>query len=163
MQRLLARRKAAAAALSVGPAAVGLGLAAHVVSGGTAPPVTVLVALTAITSLLAAAAAHLQLPPWAIGCGSGALQQALHLLFTALTGATAPLLPSVGHVHGHGPSAPGSGVLTAGSGAAVDLHLVVVAHLAAALLTVGVALAANRLPDRWGAHPSRVQPSPSAA
>lgn len=148
MDTLPVRRRAAAAALTVGPAAVGVGLAAHVVAGGAAPPVTVLGALTAVASLLAAAAAHLQLRPWAIGIGSGALQQALHLLFTALAGPNAPLLPAAGHAHSYGVPSPGPGAVAAASGAALDLHLLVVAHIAAALLTVLVALAADRLSDR---------------
>ncbi|MDQ0261404.1 hypothetical protein [Sinomonas atrocyanea] len=116
METVLARRRTAAAALTVGPAAVGLGLAAHIVSGGAPPPVTVLMALTAVTSLLAAAVAHLQLPSWAIGIGSGALQQVLHLLFTALAGPNAPLLPAAGHVHSHGLPSAGPAAVPAGPG-----------------------------------------------
>ncbi|MGT2464272.1 hypothetical protein [Sinomonas atrocyanea] len=164
MQPELARRRAAAAALSVGPAAVGLGLAAHLAAGGAAPPATVLLALTAVASLLAAAtAARVQLPPWAIGLGSGALQQVLHLLFTALAGPNAPLLPATGHVHSHGLHSPGPVSAAGGSAAAFDPHLLVVAHVAAALLTVLAVLAANRLPQWWAAHHAPVQPSPSAA
>lgn len=136
-----ARHRSAAAALVVGPAAVGLGLAAHLLSGGAAPPDAVLAALTALVSLIAAAAAQAQLPSWAIAVGSGAVQQALHLLFTALAGPNAPLFPSAGHVHHHA-GAPILG--PAVSPLAIDLHLLVVAHVAAALLTAWLAIAANR-------------------
>lgn len=142
----LARRRAAAAALMTGPAAVGLSLAAHLVSGGAAPPGPVLAALTVFASLLAAATALVRLPAWAIGIGSGAIQQALHLLFTALTGPNAPLFPSLGHVHGKPAVLPALG--QAGPSSPADLHLMVVAHVVAALLTVLVAFAANRISER---------------
>lgn len=163
MEPCRARKRAAAAALSVGPAAVGLGLGAHMVAGGAAPPVTVVLALTVMVSLLAAAAGRVQLPPWAVGIGSGALQQVLHLLFTALAGPNAPLLPSTGHVHAHGVPSSASVSAPGGSALAFDPHLLIVAHMAAALLTVLVALAANRLAERWAAQRSPAMASPSAA
>lgn len=163
MQPWLARRRAAAAALTVGPAAVGLALAAHLVSGGAAPPATILLALAVVVSLLAAAAARLQPPSWIIGIGSGALQQVLHLLFTALAGPNAPLLRSTGHVHSHGPPSSGPASAAASSPVAFDPHLLVVAHVAAALLTVLVALAVNRLAERWAAQHSPALASPPAA
>ena len=130
-------------ALILGPAAVGLGLAAHVVSGGAAPPFSVLVALTAVASLLATAAVRAGLPPWALGVGSGLLQQALHLLFTALAGPDGPLFPSAGHAHHGSPvSVPSLGA--GGASLSVDPHLLVVTHLAAALLTALLAIAATR-------------------
>jgi hypothetical protein len=163
MQPWLARRRAAAAALTVGPAAVGLGLAAHLVSGGAAPPARILLALAVVVSLLAAAVARVQPPSWAIGIGSGALQQVLHLLLTALAGPNAPLLPSAGHVHSHVLPSPGPASASAGSAVSFDPHLLVVAHVAAALLTVLVALAVNRFAERWAAQHFPAPASPSAA
>ncbi|MDQ4500762.1 hypothetical protein [Sinomonas sp. ASV322] len=113
-------------------------------SGGAAPPVTVAVALTALVSLVAAAVARLPLPSWALGVGSGALQQVLHLGFTLLAGANAPLFPSAGHVHNQTVSPP------AGTAAAApeDLHLMVVAHVAAALVTALLVAWALRSAER---------------
>ncbi|WP_336853874.1 hypothetical protein [Sinomonas albida] len=99
-------------------------------------------------SLIAAAAAGTLLPPWAIAVASGAVQQALHLLFTALAGPNAPLFPSTGHIHSHSAMAPT--LDPAGSPLPIDLHLAVVAHVAAALLTAWLAIAANRFPSRLG-------------
>ncbi|WP_460992770.1 hypothetical protein [Sinomonas soli] len=141
-ESLCGRRRSAAAALVGGPAAVGLGLAAHIVSGAAAPPAVVLVALVALVSLLASVAARAPLAPWMVAIGSGALQQALHLAFTALAGPDGPLFPATGHAH-HGASSPAApaGAL---QGAPVDFHLLVVAHIAAALLTVLALTAATR-------------------
>ncbi|WP_156144102.1 hypothetical protein [Sinomonas humi] len=130
--------------LFLGPAAVGLGLAAHLISGGAVPPLSVVVALTAVASLLATAAVHARRPPaWALGLGSGVLQQALHLLFTALAGPDGPLFPSSGHAH-HGSPTPLPVPVQEGTSAAMDPHLLVVAHVAAALLTALLAIRATR-------------------
>jgi hypothetical protein len=137
------RRRSAAAALVGGPAAVGLGLVAHVVSGGAAPPTVVVAALVVLVSLLASVAARAPLAPWMVAIASGALQQALHHAFTALAGPNGPLFPATGHAH-HGATSPAApaGAL---QGAPVDFHLLVVAHIAAALLTVLALTAATRL------------------
>jgi hypothetical protein len=123
-----------------GPAAVGLGLVAHLVSGGAAPPAGVLAALAVLVSLLAAAAARAPLAPWMLALGSGALQQVLHLAFTALAGPNGPLFPAAGHAH-HGAV---STAASPGPGVPLDFHLLVVAHIAAALLTVLALTAATR-------------------
>lgn len=132
-----------------GPSSVALGLAAHLVSGGAAPPAAVLVAITASVSLLAAAASRIALPAWALGLGAGAVQQVLHLLFTALAGPNAPLFRVTGHVHGGAGLPPALGPSTV---PALDLHLAVVVHVAAALLSALLTLAALRAADR-GPHP----------
>ncbi|GAB3277394.1 hypothetical protein GCM10027449_17010 [Sinomonas notoginsengisoli] len=145
-QRLAVRSRSARTALVAGPAAVGLGLAAHLISGGAAPPASVLAALAALVSLLAAAAARFRAAPWAIGIGSGAIQQALHPLFTALTGPNTPMLPSAGHVHSHSAALPAQD--SDGTSLVLDLHLLLVAHVAAALITAVLILAVNRSPHR---------------
>lgn len=121
--------------MALGPTSVGLGLVAHLASGGASPPVAVLIALTALVSLLGASTGRLTLPGWAVGVASAGIQQLLHLAFTGLSGANAPLLPSAGHHHG-GPPLPAA---TAGVAASQpDMHLMVVAHVAAALVTAFV-------------------------
>ncbi|NUP74253.1 MAG: hypothetical protein HOQ07_06345 [Sinomonas sp.] len=155
-----ARRRSAAAAIVLGPTAVGLGLAAHVASGGAAPPVAVVLALTALVSLPGSAAARLPLPPWALGVGSGILQQALHLVFSALAGANAPLFPSAGHVHDHSaplPTIPGSAETVY---APQDFHLMIVVHIAAALVTAALVTYALRTADRKPTPSKSEIPSP---
>jgi hypothetical protein len=145
-----ARRRSAAAALVVGPAAVGLGLVAHVASGGAVPPIAVVLALTALISLLGSLAARLPLPPWALAIASGVLQQALHLGFVALAGANAPLFPSAGHVHDHAAPLPAIAGSAQTASAPEDLHLMVVAHIAAALVTALFIVYALRATERKG-------------
>ncbi|WP_188781762.1 hypothetical protein [Sinomonas atrocyanea] len=137
----LGRRRSAAWALVGGPAAVGLGLVAHLISGGAALPVEVLAALVVLVSLLASAVARAPLAPWMLALGSGALQQALHLAFTALAGPDGPLFPAAGHAHHGTVSTAPAGAVQA---APLDFHLLVVAHIAAALLTVLALAAAAR-------------------
>ncbi|MDP9884362.1 hypothetical protein J2W21_001872 [Sinomonas atrocyanea] len=141
----LGRRRSAAAALAGGPVAVGLGLVAHLVSGGAAPPAGVLAALAVLVSLLAAAAARAPLAPWMLALGSGALQQVLHLAFTALAGPSGPLFPAAGHAHHGAVSTAAAAAATPGPGVPLDFHLLVVAHIAAALLTVLALTAATRV------------------
>lgn len=144
----IARRRSAAAALVTGPAAVGLGLVAHVASGGATPPLAVVLALTVLVSLLGSAVARLSPPPWVLAIGSGVLQQALHLMFAALAGANASFFPSAGHMHDH--SAPPSTIPGGPQTTAVleDLHLMVVAHIAAALVTALLLAYALRAAER---------------
>ena len=139
------RRRSGAAALAAGPTAVVLGLAAHIASGGAAPPAAVVLAVVALVSLAAAAAARLRLPGWALGVGSAVVQQLLHLVFTALAGANAPLFPSSGHHHGSAPG-PSSGATQAAG--QMDIHLLVVAHVAAALITALAVMWALALAER---------------
>lgn len=147
----------------MGPLAVGLGLAAHLVSGGASPPAVVVVALAASVSLLAAAAARVSLAPWVLGVSSGLVQQALHLAFTALAGANAPLFHPSGHVHG----AASGPELGSSVSAPVDLHLLVVVHVAAALVTAVATSAALRAAGRprraRGQRRAPSTPSPAGA
>lgn len=161
---LPARRASAAAALVGGPAAVGLGLVAHVLSGGAPPPAAVLVALTTFASLFAAAGARARPAPWAIAIGSAAVQQVLHLLLTALAGPNAPIFPSAGHVHGHLPQLPAA-QLSAGQ-LPIDFHLLIVGHIAAALgtallITAALRFAAQRWQGRRGSGKRKNQSRPS--
>lgn len=115
---------------------------AHLLSGGAAPPAGVLAALTVLVSLLASAVARAPLAPWMLALGSGALQQVLHVAFTALAGPDGPLFPAAGHAH-HG-TAPVPAPAGAVQAVPLDFHLLVVAHIAAALLTVLALIGASR-------------------
>jgi hypothetical protein len=149
------RRRTAAAALAAGPSAVGLGLLAHLLGGGTAPPVTVVLALTALVSLLAAGLTRLRLPSWVVGVASGLVQQVLHLLLTALAGAGGPLISVPGHVH-QAP-APQFEPAPTQQFAQADLHVMVVTHLGAAVAAALIVAAALR----WAAKPRRDGPASS--
>lgn len=114
-----------------GPVAVGLGVTAHLVSGGPVPPVSVLLALTALVSMIASLVASPKVPGWALLVLSGVIQQALHLAFDVLAGG-----PGEGQgVHSHvitfeAISAP----ISAGAGEHLS-HVMLFTHMAAALLT----------------------------
>ncbi|WP_426225842.1 hypothetical protein [Pseudarthrobacter sp. DSP2-3-2b1] len=68
----------------LGPVAVGLGLVAHLLSGGPPPRASVLIAVAALAGMLAAVAGRFQLRTWAVLLASGLAQQVLHLAFTGL-------------------------------------------------------------------------------
>ena len=118
----------------VGPAAVGLGLVAHLVSGGVSPGVPVLVALTALLSMCASLVSRIYLPNWLLLVLCGVTQQVLHLAFDRLSGNFSILAPAQ---HQHGVTGLQPGQLTAvpfvSSGHSPDLMLDT--HVAAALLT----------------------------
>ncbi|MDQ0028474.1 hypothetical protein [Arthrobacter bambusae] len=121
-------------AWEVGPVAVGLGLVAHVVSGGVAPGLPVLLALMAVLSMCASLLARIKLPTWILLVLSGVAQQVLHLAFDRLSGTFTVVAP-VEHQHAATGLPPGQ--LTAppsfASGHSPDL--MVDTHVAAALLT----------------------------
>lgn len=146
---VLPRRRTAAVALTAGPTAVGLGLVAHILGGGIAPPATVILALIALVSLLAASLSRLRLPSWTVGVASGVVQQALHLLLTALAGLDGPLFPAAAHVHGV--SSPQIQTTGAQQFAPVDLHVLVVTHMGAAVASAVLVM----LAVRWAAKPPR--------
>ncbi len=114
-----------------GPLAVVLGSAAHLVSGGIVPAPAILLALTVLLGLSASMLARVKVPGWAVLLLSGLAQQILHLAFSALSGATGGT--STGH--GHDPAAVPALELPPDGPPAPDLHLMVHAHVAAALLT----------------------------
>ncbi|MHA7262250.1 hypothetical protein ACX80W_03485 [Arthrobacter sp. TMN-37] len=112
-----------------GPLAVAAGLAAHGASGGEAPPGAVLLALTALLGLAASILARLRLPGWAVLLLCALTQQLLHLACSAFVGGSA----GTASPHGHG----GPAVVPPSAASAVpaqDLHLMLYAHAAAALL-----------------------------
>jgi hypothetical protein len=118
----------------VGPAAVGLGLAAHLVSGGVSPGAPVLIALTALLSMCASLVSRIYLPNWLLLILCGVTQQVLHLAFDRLSGNFSVPAPAQ---HQHGVTGFQPGQLTAvpfvSSGHSPDLMLDT--HVAAALLT----------------------------
>ena len=156
------RRRAVAAALAAGPGGTGLAVAAHVLAGGGLPSPAVASACAALLGLTAAAAAsRILVPTWAIALFCGLSQQLLHLVLTpAALGAGAS--PGAGH-HGGTQAAdgvpspaatpiPGATSDPASAAAAHgDLHLMVVMHLAAAVLTA--VLVCFALARAWGALP----------
>lgn len=118
----------------VGPVAVGLGLLAHLVSGGVSPGVPVLIALTALLSMCASLLARFSLPGWLLVVLCGVAQQVLHLAFERLSGILPGVVPAE-HQHvatGLQPVPLTAAPVTA-SGHSPDLMLDT--HVAAALLT----------------------------
>ena len=83
-------------AWEVGPVSVGLGLAAHLLSGGGSPPVPVLVALMALLSMCASLAARVRIPSWLLLVLCGLAQQMLHLAFDRFAGTFSGTVPA-GH------------------------------------------------------------------
>ncbi|WP_201291334.1 hypothetical protein [Arthrobacter zhaoguopingii] len=117
-----------------GPMAVAAGLAAHVASGGLMPALALLLTLTALLGLAASMLARLRLPGWSILVLCGLVQQLLHFAFSAFVGGTADVVPA----HGHG-AAGVSGPSTASAVPGQDLHSMLYAHAAAALLSALIA------------------------
>ena len=117
-----------------GPLAVGLGLAAHVLSGGQAPPLSVLLALAALVSMLASLVSRLAAPGWLLLALSGVTQQILHFAFAFLPAGAGRGQARHGHAIAWGtiPFPPSADVEHMGD-------VLLVSHIAAALLT-GVAL-----------------------
>ncbi len=130
----MSRRQAARGAKFlwlIGPAAVGCGLAAHLLSGGEPPAAPVLLSLAALASMLAAILCRLQVPGWAVLLLSGLAQQVLPLAFSTLgsvEGGTAQR-------HGHqGVVLPDS--LAAPVSGRQSMELMINLHAAAALVTM---------------------------
>lgn len=125
-----ANRRAPGYAWLMGPVAVGLGVGAHLVSGGQAPAPLIAVAVAALISLAASMLAPFLGSGWFLMVFSGVCQQLLHLAFSVVA---APPGGRLGHGHDGGaeqlPGAP-SAVVAAHSG-----DLMVYTHVAAALLT----------------------------
>lgn len=135
MEELRLIRGRGFAAWEVGPVSVGLGLAAHLLSGGGAPPVPVLVALMALLSMCASLAARARLPGWLLVVLCGLVQQVLHLAFDQFTGTFSGTLPP-GH-HATAAWQPGqlTAVLSGVPGHGHGQELMLDTHVAAALLT----------------------------
>ena len=123
-------------AWEVGPVSVGLGLAAHLLSGGGSPPVSVLVALMALLSMCASLAALVRIPSWLLLVLCGLAQQVLHLAFDLFAGTFSGTLPA-GHPHAAAGRQPEqlTAVLSGATGHGHGQELMLDTHVAAALLT----------------------------
>ncbi|MBP2267836.1 hypothetical protein J3A64_003300 [Pseudarthrobacter sp. PvP004] len=152
-----------------GLAAVALGLAAHMVAGGSAPAIPVLLGLAALGCLAAQLLARWVHGPLLLLLLSGVAQQLLHLGFDAFGG----YFPGSGildHLHGGQATSPAAGAPANGApanGAAPSggsVHLMLYTHMAAAILTLLVAsgvfkVAGLRSRRRAGTDPALVRDS----
>jgi hypothetical protein len=123
-----------------GPVATGLGLLAHLLSGGALPWPPALLALAALLSMAASVVSRLRLPVWALLLLCGLAQQLLHPAFVLFSGV--PAGPQ-GSPHSHVlllPPVPG--ITAAPAGHLQELMLVT--HMAAALLTALLVAGAGR-------------------
>ncbi|WP_198810251.1 hypothetical protein [Arthrobacter sp. MSA 4-2] len=118
-----------------GPLAVAAGLGAHVASGGLMPALALLLTLTALLGLAASMLARVRLPGWSVLVLCGLTQQLLHFAFSAFVGGTADVVPAHGHGAGAGAQGPSPATVVPGQ----DLHSMLYAHAAAALLTALIA------------------------
>jgi hypothetical protein len=92
------RRRSRFPGWEVGPVAVGLGLVAHLVSGGASP-----VALAALLSMCASLVARLNFPNWLLLVFCGVSQQVPHLAFERFSGTFFSVVPAQ-HQHADDPS-----------------------------------------------------------
>ncbi|SEJ46616.1 hypothetical protein SAMN04487917_10657 [Arthrobacter sp. yr096] len=124
-----------------GPVAVILGLAAHMVAGGSAPAVPVLLAFAAFGALVAQVIARWIHGPLLLLLVSGVAQQLLHLGLAAFGG----YFPGNGLLdHLHGDQALGE--LPAGAAVSGgDIHLLLYTHMAAAILTLLLAAGVSKV------------------
>ncbi len=124
-----------------GPAAVILGLTAHMAAGGSAPAVPVLLAFAAIGALAAQVMARWIHGPLLLLLLSGVAQQLLHFGFDAFGG----YFPGSGfldHLHGSQVLADEPAGTAASGG---DVHLMLYTHMAAAILTLLLAAGVSKL------------------
>jgi hypothetical protein len=128
-----------------GPLAVSLGVAAHLVSGESVPPASVLGALTALLSMAASMIAHLKFPGWVLVLLSGMAQQVLHLAFNLFSGVAGS--GSAGHGHGILPWEPPQ-LSSPSRPPAHAMELMLDAHVAAALLTALAITTSGRVLSR---------------
>ncbi|MDR6986750.1 hypothetical protein J2Y66_001220 [Paenarthrobacter nitroguajacolicus] len=128
-------------AWAVGPVAVGLGLAAHMVAGGSAPAIPVLLAFAALGALAAQLIGRWVHGPLLLLLFSALAQQLLHFGFVTLGG----FFPGNGVLdHLHGGQVLGD-VPAGTTSSAGDIHLLLYTHMAAAILTLLIAAALGRL------------------
>lgn len=124
-----------------GPVAVILGLAAHMMAGGSAPAVPVLVAFAAMGALAAQVMSRWIHGPLLLLLVSGVAQQMLHWGFDAFGG----YFPGSGFLdHPHG----GQALTDVPAGAAAsggNVHLLLYTHMAAAILTLLLAAGVSQL------------------
>lgn len=114
-----------------GPLMVALAVAAHSVSGGPVPAVSILAALTALLSMLASMVAFLRFPVWGVLLLSGLVQQVLHLAFGLFSAA---FDGGSSAEHGHGVFLRQLPLVSSASSPAHSTELTLHAHVAAALL-----------------------------
>lgn len=147
-----------------GLAAVALGLAAHMVAGGSAPAIPVLLGLAALGCLAAQLLARWVHGPLLLLLLSGVAQQLLHLGFDAFGG----YFPGSGildHLHGGQATSPAAGAPANGAApSGGSVHLMLYTHMAAAILTLLVAsgvfkVAGLRSRRRAGTDPALVRDS----
>ena len=124
-----------------GLVAVALGLVAHMVAGGSAPAIPVLLAFAALGCLAAQLIARWVHGPLLLLLLSGVAQQLLHLGFDAFGG----YFPGNGFLdHFHGGQALG-GVPEGAASSGGDVHLLLYTHMAAAILTLLVASGVSKV------------------
>ncbi|WP_223935511.1 hypothetical protein [Arthrobacter sp. StoSoilB5] len=131
-----------------GPVAVALGLSAHVVSGGSAPAMPVLLAFVALAALAAQLIARWIHGPLLLLLLSGLAQQLLFFGFDALSGSFAGA-GFLDHLHGQAQQpvdVPADS--QAGSGQVHTADLMLYTHAAAAILTLLMAAGVSKLARR---------------
>ncbi|MDQ0849732.1 uncharacterized protein (DUF983 family) [Arthrobacter sp. B3I9] len=122
------------AAWASGPLAVLLGAGAHVLGGEDLPGLWVLLAVSALLSMVASMLARFRLPIWALLLVSGLIQQVLHLIFGSFSGIVGSA--QTGHPHGVVIGLPPQQAAAPEAGGHHAIELMLDAHVAAALLTV---------------------------
>jgi hypothetical protein len=127
------RTQVAVAGWLFGSVSVVLGLAIHAVSGHPVPAPPIVVATAALLSLAGAVVTRIGVPNWALLVLAGVGQQTVHWAFAFFSN---PLATALGAGHGHAAAAQftGPGLLLAGV-PTQPLHVLLYAHVAAALLT----------------------------
>jgi hypothetical protein len=113
----------------VGLLSLGLGLAAHALSGGTPPSLPILCGLAALAVLATTLVAQARPPGWAVLLLLGVAQQMLHWLLGGLGTAESSTIASTGVHHDGVPV--GSGAV---QGHSPEIMLMLHTHLAAALV-----------------------------
>ncbi|UKA50359.1 hypothetical protein LFT48_02105 [Arthrobacter sp. FW305-123] len=127
-----------------GLVAVTLGLLAHIVAGGSAPAVPVILAFAALACLAAQLLARWINGPLLLLLVSGVAQQLLHMGFDAFGGYFAG--SGLEHLHGGqpAPKTATEGIQAEGAAPAGDIHLLLYTHMAAAILTLVVAAGVSK-------------------
>jgi hypothetical protein len=127
------RTQFAVAGWLFGSVSVLLGLVIHAMSGHPVPAAPIVVVTAALLSLAGAVVARIGVPNWALLVLAGAGQQVIHWAFALFSN---PLATTTLAGHGHAATAQftGPGLLLAGV-PTQPLHVLLYAHVAAALLT----------------------------
>jgi hypothetical protein len=115
-----------------GSVSVVLGLVIHAASGHPVPAAPIVVATAALLSLAGAVVTRIGVPNWALLVLAGVGQQTVHWAFAVFSNPLATALG--GHGHAAAVQFTGPGLLLAGV-PTQSLHVLLYAHVAAALLT----------------------------